>query len=54
MNTESYSDTDLDSGTTYYYKVTAYNAEGQSPPSNQTSETTLTELPDLDDMKPLN
>lgn len=35
----NYSDTDVTNGTTYYYIVTASNAEGESEPSNEASAT---------------
>ena len=40
LNTDSYTDTGLSSGTTYYYKVTAFNADGQSQPSNRAEAST--------------
>ena len=36
-STLSYNDTGLVSGQTYYYKITAVNAVGESPPSNEAS-----------------
>lgn len=39
--TNSYSDTGLTTGTTYYYKVTAVNTAGESPLSSETSVQTL-------------
>lgn len=41
----SYSHTKLGSGTTYYYKVAAYNAAGESAQSAQVSATTSLNLP---------
>jgi hypothetical protein len=38
----SYPVTDLDSGTTYYFEVTAVYRDGQSPPSPEASATTAT------------
>jgi YVTN family beta-propeller protein len=40
LNITSYRDTGLDSYTTYYYRVRAYNAEEYSPFSNEASATT--------------
>ena len=34
-NTTTYTDTGLSGGTTYYYRVRAYNADGQSPYSEE-------------------
>jgi len=39
-NTNSYSDTNISSGITYYYRVKGYNSEGESDYSNETSATT--------------
>ena len=39
-NTESYSDAGLNPSTTYTYRVVAYNADGDSPWSNEASATT--------------
>ena len=47
-NTTSYSDSSLSPGTTYWYKVAAYNDGGKSDPSNEISATTPSEpLPPL-------
>ena len=35
----SYTDTEVENGTTYYYIVTAVNASGESPPSDEVSAT---------------
>ena len=40
-NTTSYPDTGLSAGVTYYYRVRAYNASGNSAYSNEASATTL-------------
>jgi len=37
VQTTSYLDTTVASGTTYYYKITAVNSVGESPRSNETS-----------------
>ena len=42
-NSTSYMNTGLKEGTTYYYRVRAYNASGNSPYSNEAHATTLTE-----------
>jgi hypothetical protein len=39
-NVTSYSNTDLTAGTTYFYRVRAYNSEGNSTYSNEASATT--------------
>lgn len=39
-NTTSYQDTNLSRATTYYYRVSAYNAEGESSLSNEVNQTT--------------
>ena len=41
----SYSNTDLAASTTYYYRVRAYNTNGNSAYSNEASATTLAETP---------
>ncbi len=43
--TTSYTDNSLSSGTTYYYKVTAYNSYGEGTQSNHASATTLPNAP---------
>ena len=45
-NTTSYPNIDLIGGTQYFYKVTAYNAGGNSAPSNEANATTLLDPPD--------
>lgn len=45
MNVEEYTDNHLFSGTTYYYRVMAYNEGGDSLPSNVTYATTFTVSP---------
>ena len=44
-NVEAYSDTSLTAGTTYYYRVFAFNGEGDSAPSVSASATTDPDLP---------
>jgi len=44
-STKSYTDTKLSAGTTYYYKVSAYNSDGESLESSYISETTLPSAP---------
>lgn len=39
-NTQNYNDTGLNSGTNYCYRVRAYNANGESAPSNEACATT--------------
>lgn len=41
----AYSDTGLTAGTTYFYRVRAYNSSGDSPYSDETSATTATPIP---------
>lgn len=43
-NTTSYSDTGLSSGTTYYYRVSAFNSDGESSLSNEANTTTLSSV----------
>ena len=43
-NTTLYSDSPLQSETTYSYKITSYTNDGESSPSNIASATTLTEV----------
>lgn len=43
--TVTYSDTGLSEGKTYYYRVSAYNAEGDSPDSNEASAVTMLGAP---------
>lgn len=45
-NVTSYSDSGLDSGTTYYYKIRAHNAYGNSAYSNEDSATTYSDISD--------
>ncbi|MBW2078466.1 MAG: fibronectin type III domain-containing protein, partial [Deltaproteobacteria bacterium] len=40
-NVTTYSDTDLNEATTYYYRIRAYNAAGNSDFSNEASTTTF-------------
>ena len=47
-NTTSYNDTGLSPETTYWYKVSAYNDNGESGLSNEASATTLIEVGILD------
>jgi fibronectin type 3 domain-containing protein len=46
LNTTSYSDTGLNSSTTYYYVVSAINGSGESADSAQAGATTLTAPPE--------
>lgn len=45
VNVKAYSSTGLASGTTYWYRVRAYNASGNSPYSNTASGTTKDTIP---------
>jgi transcriptional regulator CtsR len=47
----SYSNTYLSAGTTYYYRVRAYNAAGNSDYSNEASATTLAPPPSIPTLK---
>ncbi len=44
-NQTTWSNTRLVTGVTYKYQVVAFNAQGESPPSNEASATTATTLP---------
>jgi transcriptional regulator CtsR/regulation of enolase protein 1 (concanavalin A-like superfamily) len=44
-NVTTYNDTGLTAGTTYFYRVRASSASGDSPYSSETSATTLTAIP---------
>ncbi|HUM29159.1 MAG TPA: immune inhibitor A [Thermoanaerobaculia bacterium] len=55
VNTLAMTDTGLDIGTTYYYKVFVYNTYGTTTPSNERSATTVSiTIPFLDPMENLN
>lgn len=49
-NTSSYTDTALEDGERYYYRVTAYNAGGESDVSNEANATTALPTPTLDSL----
>jgi len=51
-NTESYSDSGLECDTWYYYRVQAYNSEGESAYSNEAGS--KTHEPDLPDLRVVN
>ncbi|MGD8781702.1 MAG: BACON domain-containing carbohydrate-binding protein, partial [Ignavibacteria bacterium] len=46
-NVTTYTDTDLSSGTRYYYKISAYNVTGSSPYSDYASAITIPATPSL-------